>query len=359
MVCSYLLVLEASSLVHAAELATTLSEDQKTEKRLLFNQYVEDELARAAKRKYEQQKQKRVDEVKTPWLSKFSVVTGHDNNVNLTSMRKGDGYFQETAEGFFKFDRPEIRPLVWPGKIGVNWYGEIFNYGSITATDYETLTISAFTEDKFNETISLKTAYDFTLIHYDYNDQLNYSEHKIKPTLIHALAKGLSHQVFVVGDVKLFRDRMAVNEAYLPDDDFRRDHYYEAGHGVRWSPNPETYIGTTLAWKKNDSNDKFNRYNDYDGYKANGYVYRKLTERFSTVVLGGYDHKDYRSRLFTADRVSQTQADDFFYAGSYLYYDISANFQATISYLYKQNYSNDASMEYSGATVSGGLSINF
>ncbi len=336
------------------ESASDLTIEQKQEKRLLFNQYVEDEIARREKEKYKNKQ----EEQKKTWISKVSSVYGYDSNVNLNSSHRGDGFFQETMEGSFKIDRPSIPAIASAGRLGVNWYNEFYEYENTETLSYQTSSISVFTEEKINPKLKLKLAYEFSNLRYYHNDQLNYYGHKAKPTFTYYFSDHLSVNFYTSYEYRDYISRKALDNANGPSGEGRVDGYYELGIGPRFYPTDKTYIGGTLALKWNDSNDAFHQYNDYDGWKANGFIYQKLNDRFSTVALAGYDYKNYASRTFQADS-AETEEDRLFYLGDNLYYDFNKNWQVFCSYVYKQNDCNDPLLEFSGYTMSAGVNFTF
>ena len=332
----------------------TLNEEQKTEKRLLFNQYIEDELERARKKKSSEGQ----PPAKKNLISRVSAAYGYDSNVNLDSSHRGDQFFQATAEGSFDFVRRANFPTPWEAKMGLTGYAEYLAYESMEGSDYNSSTLSGFTEERLTPQSALKLQYDLNIVRYMNNDQLTYLGHKFKSTLMHYPTQHFSHNIFVSYERKDFRDRKALSVSDLPLDRLRKDDYYEAGYGTRYYPTDRTYLGATLAWKWNDSNDLFHDFSDYDGYKVNGFIYQKLTGRFSVVGFLGYDHKDYSARTFITGS-DRTEKDDFYYYGGYVYHDLNKNWQAFLSYLYKQNNSNDPAQEYVGYTSGAGLNLTF
>ncbi|MBI2094888.1 MAG: hypothetical protein HYT89_01825 [Candidatus Omnitrophica bacterium] len=350
----------AHALTGEGTAGASLTEEQKNEKRLLFSQYVEEELARREKKKYEERAKQPETRDKFTLINKATALYGYDSNANLDSSRRGDVFHQDTVEGAFKIDRPEFKPFVWPGKIGITWSSEYLDYDSNNSLDSHITTVTGLTEERLSDKFSLKFNYDFSVVRYLNNDQSNYFGNKLKTTLAHNLTNVFSHSFFAAVDSKNFRDRKSSTVENLPSDDNRRDWGTEIGYGARLIPRPTTFIGVTTALKTNQSSDSYNDYNDYDSWKLNGYVYHQFNEKFSAVGFSGYDHKAYDNRRFLKIAGDiRTEEDDFYYAGGYLYYDLTKHWQATVQYLYKENLSNDASQEYTGYTLNTGLSLIF
>lgn len=338
--------------------SAVLSQEQKEDRRLLFNQYVEEEITRREREKYRTRPAQKKQKI---WVAKFSALYGYDSNVNANASRRGDGYFQQTLSGSFKVDRPDLPFLPWSGKLGFSGYLDFYNYENFEASSYQTTLLSVFTEEQLTERLQLKLAYELNALRYPDNDQLTYFGHRIRPTLTVFVSKSSSLSFYALHEWRDYRDRKAIDESNLPQEDGRDDRYMEAGINPKYYPDARTYWSATAAVKHNDSNDVFRDYSDYDGWKANTIFYRKLGGPVAAALIGGYDFKQYKSLTFSTfeNGPFETQADHLFYGGLYLYVDLRDGWQATGSYLYKQNESNNPRLDWSGYTMSLGLNRSF
>ena len=319
-----------------------LTEEEKIEKRLQFNQFVEEELARAESER---------SSAGTDKLWKFSSSSsyGYDSNVNLDSMRRGDGFFQQIFEGGAE--------KTWgPGRWRLKGSAEFFKYDNHESSDYRSLILAPSFETQIAPKTDFKLQYELNSFHYIQNADLNYLGHRLRPSISYQYNKKFTQTFYTLAEWKDFGTRKALTAADTDSDHLRSDKGYEAGTGLRFSPDTKKVLGVTVAYKTNDSNDLFHDFNDSEGMKLSGYAYFQLPRKFSTIAYGGYHFKKYEARTFLTGS-DETQEDDFFYLGNSLYYDVSPSWQVVFSYLYKQNYSNDPAQTYSGYTLTAGMNL--
>ncbi|GEM_PF-1751006 len=330
--------------------AADLTEEEKAQRRLQFNSYVEEELARAA-----QAKAADVEKAGPQFFFNVEPSVTYDSNANLNSKKQSALYNELRSEFGFKATRPE-RALLGAGQWGMSASLDRVDYHHFDTLDTTDGSAKAFITSRLGYGLTLKVQYEFESLYYPDNDQLDFLSHKIRPELFHEITKNFGHYVYGSIRFKDYVDRRALTAANSAGDDYRSDVTYEPGYGWKIHLGDETLLGLSAVWQKNDSNDLFDRYNDTRGYKIGGHLYRQLWDRASIVGLGGYDYKDYDARKFRAGS-PLIETDHFFYLGSYLYLDLSKRTQFVASYLYKQNHSSDPSQEYSGYLAALGLNV--
>ena len=98
-------------------------------------------------------------------------------------------------------------------------------------------------------------------------------------------------------------------------------------------------------------------FNDYQGYRISGFLYRKFAELFSWTIAGGYQFKAYDARTFTGS--GSAQQDEYFYIANYVNVPLTDNTQLVFQHLYNQNASNNPIHDYSSSQMSLGLSVRF
>ena len=327
-----------------------LIEEQKSEKRLQFNAYVEEELAKAA-----QARTAEAEKAGDHWFFSVEPSIGYDSNVNLNAEKQSAYYRELRSELGFKASRP-VLPILGAGQWGMSAVADRIDIHDFSLLDTTDSTAKAFITSRLFDGLTLKVPYEFEGLYYPKNDQLNFLSHKIRPELFHEISKYFGHYVTATLRFRNYVDRKALNETNSASDKYRRDVTYEPGYGWRIRLGNQTLLGLSGAWQKNDSNDIFDRYNDTRGIKVGGVLYRQLWDRASLVGVGGYDKKDYDARKFRAGS-PLTETDHFFYFGSYLTLDLSKKTQLIASYLYKQNNSSDPAQEYSGTIATFGLNV--
>ena len=331
-----------------------LTQQEKTEKRLQFNRFFEEELARE-KRKAREKSGGVSPAAEKNWSISLTPSYGYDSNVNLGSPRKGDTYTEEIIEGRIRLNHPGIL-FFGPGNWGMGGSSDFFNYTHMVSTNFNQTVFNGFVDSKITPEATFKLSYDLGSVNYDHDNQLSYSSHKFKPSIAYAWNKQWVETFYNTIEIKDYSKRRALMADDFPSEKERRDVLYEAGTGFRFIPEKTKIFSVTAGYKKNNSNDSFNDFNDYQDLKVLGYAFFQLSQNFSAVAYGGYDYKRYdgRSFLSTADR---RETDSFFYSGGTLYYDFWKFGQLFASYLYKQNYSNDPSQNYSGYTISSGITF--
>ncbi len=338
-----------------ADDADGLTQEEKAEKRLQFNQFVEQQLAADAKAKAKAAKKTEAAPPEKNWSVTFTPSYGYDRNVDLDSHRKGDTYYEESGEARIKMDHPGIF-FFGPGSMGLTGGGDLFNYERKKDANYRQIVCGAYIDSKLTEKISLKFNYDLTSLDYTHDDQLGYLSHRFKPQILYAWNQKWTQFFYSSFEYKDYSSRKTLSGDGSSADENRQDLQTEYGTGFRFVSDRGKVFGVTGAYRRNDASDAFNDFNDYEGPKVSGYAYFQLPAGFSTIFYGGYDYKKYSGRtfIFGSDR---RQADSFFYAGNTLYYDLTPSAQIYFSYLYKQNYSNDSSQGYSDYVLSSGLTF--
>jgi hypothetical protein len=324
---------------------TDLTEAEKTEKRLQFNRYVEQQLAEIQKEKVAKKKR---------WNFNFTGHWGYDTNVKLNNQRKGDAFHRENLDASWIDDHEGVGP----DQYGVRVYLEYTDYFKKDPFDSQQTIVSPFLKFNFTNTLSLKTEYNFRYSRYIHNNPLTYYGHGAKVTLTDTHWNNMMQSLYGSFERKGFSVRKALTDAGVNGDDERADFYDELGYGMNIFPDKRSVIGAIAAAKFNDSNDIYFDYNDYRGYKVTGFMYRELSKPLTWVLTGGYDYKRYDNRAFAAGS-SAVERDYFYYLGNYFYYTIHPNAQIVVSYLYSQNFSNDRAQEYFSHVWTTGLSLTF
>ncbi len=328
---------------------TSLTDQEKTARRLQFNQYVESELA-AARQRQEQ-------EAKKIWKFNLESNFGYDNNVNLDSSRQGDEYYENNLSGELKLKHPGVG-FLGEGSWGAVSSANFFHYGNFEDSSYSDLGLNPFFDAKLSPKLKFKFNYYLNHIHYERNSSLNYTQNKFKPALSYDFTRKLTGTFYQIFSIRSFATRQALSDSNENLDKEREDIFYEPGVNLKYILNERLVLGAHTAYKANDSNDLFNRFNDYQGMKAGGYANLVLAPRLSTTFYTGYDFKKYTARTFDVDGLVK-EKDNLLYYGSTVYFEINPTYQWNFSYLYKQNYSNDVSQDYSGHTLSTGLTATF
>ena len=343
-------------LLYAAD-ESALTQQEKIEKRLQFNQFVEEGLAREERRKIRRTARPAIAQPEKNWSISATPSYGYDRNVNLDSQKKGDTFFEEAVEGKISFQRPEAS-FLGAGRWGLRAGGDRLNYTHEKNANYQQLTAGAFMDSRLSEKLVFKLDYDLSHLDYPHDKQLKYLSNKFKPVLSYAWNDQWLQTFYHTYEFKDYSSRRALTADNLSQKKDRFDFYFESGTTLRFIPRKDRAFGGSLGYKRNNSNDLFHDFNDYEGLKTSCYAFFQLSSNASLIGFGGYDYKRYDARTFLVDS-DRTQEDHFFYLGGTAYYDFCKYYQLFLSYLYKQNYSNAPAQSYSGYTLSAGFTSNF
>ncbi|MBF0253855.1 MAG: hypothetical protein HQL11_01855 [Candidatus Omnitrophica bacterium] len=346
--------LAASPAVHAGDPDST--DTAHTEKRLLFNQYFEDQVLGAGAGF--PRKEKLIPGIGLLDLSalnlKAGVYGGYENNPYLDSSRDGDTFHAETIEGVWAFPHDGFAGILGEGRWGLGLETEFRDYSDAQTLDYHFTTLKTDFSSELGGGFAFDAAYRFNLVRYIRNNQLDYRSHELEGGLSVTGSNTLAHRVYGITEFKRYRDRSSLADSGLDTDTVREDTLFSAGYEFRWSPSEDLVIGVTPVFSRNNSNDSFHDYNDYEAAGLHAYGYVELSDALNWIPAGGYERTgyDHRPPVRGSD---QTERDNLFYVGSFLYYEFREDAQIAFTYLYTQNSSNDRSKDYSDSVFTLGL----
>ena len=332
-----------TSLALPARAESDLADTERSERQLQYNRYFEEQLAKSRR------------EVRQKFLTlSGSASMGYDDNVRLDSNRKGDQFHEEAARAVAAFDHSGIG--FGPGTWGVEGNIQYRDYIDLDRFDYQITRAAPFVRVALPWNLRFSTAYTFDVVRYMKNKRLNTTSHGAEARLEQTLLSNLVHYADFDFEFKHYPHRGALTETGSSNefDRHREDADYRVGYGARLALLPTLSVGAIWSWYFNDSNDKFLDYNDYKGNKIHAYALAKIHPRISWLVFGGYDRKDYDSRIFE-DRSEITQEDEYGYGGTSAYLSLTNYLDIGFNYLYGQNTSNNAAQEYSFSMISGGV----
>ena len=325
--------------------ADTQATDERAD-RAAFNTYVEQLI-----------RMERARGTKKPWSFSGSASYGHDDNVALNSSRVGDWFHQENTRLVLAVPHQGLWNVFGPGEIGIEGNAEYRDYDLRQSFVHYRAGARPFVTTQLAGGLA-DFSYDAKWLGYVHNRNLDYLRHRLTSGLKWKISSALSHRPYFSYSLKRYLDRRASQDSGVFDDSRREDIAYEAGHQLFFTLSKSMRAVLTLSWEKNDGNDLFLKFNDYDRYSADGAVEWRLAEKILTVLKGGYDFTDYEERLIAAGS-AETETNDYFYLSANLFYSLTQNLRFGVTYLYGQNYSNKPSQEYSFSNSTAGLYFNF
>ena len=119
-----------------------LTQDEKNQRRLQFNQYVETELAKV------QQSSLFNDPDRDAWDILVGAQGGYENNVNLDAEREGDFFHEEFAEITRNFSHEGVGDFFGTGFYGAGLNTNYRSYGDEDTLDYHITTGRLFGESQ-------------------------------------------------------------------------------------------------------------------------------------------------------------------------------------------------------------------
>lgn len=327
-----------------------LTDQQKAERRQELDQAVRlSDYMKAQKKKAEAA-------AKNPWSVNVVTNLGYDRNVTFDSRRLADTFHQETATVTYTEDHGELAGFIPGGRYGFSGNLDELDYSRRNESDYRNYKVNPFFTTNLTPFESLRTEYTFKNVRYLKNDQINYLSHEIKNSLIEARFSHWLHTAYTKIEFKDYTDRFALDASALSSSDKRFDTLCEYGYTAIYFPSDKLVFGATGAYHVNDSNDNFQNYSDYDGYKVTGFVYAVLSDRINLVEAAGWDQKYYKAKTLSADP-SKNEQDGFLYFATYLYYNLTPKTQIVFSYLWDQDFSNNPLLQFTGTMATVGFSV--
>ncbi len=272
------------------------------------------------------------------------VSVGYDDNTHLNSRRDGDAFTQT----YFKttFSAPVNTKV--KGILSYDLMG-LF-YGGESSLNLVNNGFSAGIEDVINEQFTLTADYGFDWLEYLNSGSDDFLDNKLATRLKHKLPANFVHSLGHEFLWRAYGDRHTRTTATIYSDkkrsDIRNSVEYEIG---KYFPKDLFKLG--FEYYFNDSNEMYLNYYDYESYKAGASYTHLFNEKIFGYFSFSRQFRDFRSRTLSLDS-NFKEWDRTYVAGSSLYYNINKSFTAGLSYMYRENGSNEPLENYSGSVIS-------
>ena len=276
---------------------------------------------------------------------------GYDNNVYLDSSRKGDMFDQAMADIVFRYrlnSKLDIKAR--------------YDFTSITYHRFTKLTmldneVAASFEYYPWKNVKVEAGYNGEFVNYPNNKDGDFSTNGPFGGIRYYLNPKTYIGAWYHYHFYNYNDRKVRGPADNKLEQTREDHRNSIVGEIA------TFIGKLFVKIKNtyyfnESNDQFLDYYDYDSEKIMGYFTYPVTDKLSLQANGGYQYKNFKSRVITTSN-SEKEKDNLMILGGGAYYEIFSNFYINASYTYQQNYSNDPIQDYSGSVGTVGINYLF
>lgn len=273
-----------------------------------------------------------------------AFTAGFDNNPHLNSGRKEDAYFQTFYRG--KFETPLTK------KMDGSLLYEFMNllYADEGALDLMRNRFGGEVSRRLGKDLKAGIGYTFDSIEYirtGHDDYIENTgtlklEHQLPDKMFHAIQYDLSYRMY--DDWKVRTSASVFGERERTD--WRNTVEYSVGKFFE-----KDLVKLFAEFYRNDSNDAYLNYYDYDSYRMGGSVSHMFTEKISGYLSLSRQYRDYRSRTLINDS-GQKENDTTYLYTTALYYTLNNSVTLGASYTYRQNNSNEPSEKYSGSLAS-------
>lgn len=342
----------------AAEIDSTINTETQIGKTLRFNDFFEKELTRSEKKLafneyYETYLAQRAESIQErPELRHLiDLSVGHDRNTSFGPDRKGD-FFQEQRiiSVLDKLIAPhpldETQLIQFQPEGGFYWK-DYFDENQLDALVWSA---GASVLEKGNKPVKLSAKYNFSRIRYPSNAPITQSSHTANVFTTWTQNTTTEHQSIILLEWKSYDERKALQDNAVFSDEARKDFRYGFGYQLNHQFNGSVALYLSSLWSRNDSNDLFLNYNDYESIANTLSSVIYLSDKWTQVFYGGVDYKEYDDRVFVFDS-TKPQLDRVYFTGCLTEYRVSKNASLILSYRYTENTSTNVSQDYSDSNL--------
>ena len=288
-----------------------------------------------------------------PFDIKAATLIGFDDNPRLDSSRDEDGFAEETVSVSFK-DRPSDYLTMRASYDLIN-----VNYFDVTEEDVLLQEAGAGLDFWLMPTTAIQTDYNFTHLYMPDDELVTSFKHGGRAGLYHEASDTVTLWSGFTVTTKDYDDRKTREaEGTLSDAEERNDVRTITDSVIRVKVSKDLRLYLGFIYYRNDSDDQFHDYYDYEAYKVFTKAYLKLLPKLSAALKFSYETRDYDSRpLF--DDPAVTEESDLYVATGGLYYKLLKNITLGFIYTYRQKNSNEPSQKYSSSVSTVGLYYSF
>jgi len=288
----------------------------------------------------------------SPLKVSASTLLGYDNNARLNAERKEDGFGEETVTLVYK------TPVSDAVKLRLRYDLVNVNYFNTSDEDVLWQEAGAGLDFDFLPKTTLETDYAFSYFYFHEDNLASSIKHTGRVGLRHRFSNRMSARTGFGVSTKGFEDRkLREGEGFLSDEE-RSDLRYTADSEVRVKVTDALILRPGFIFYRNDSDDQFHDYYDYNAYKFYTKAHLKLCPNLSASFKFSYERRDYDSRPVIDDANVIEEADVYIGSGG-LFYKFHKNITLGAVYTYRQKNSNEPSQQYSSSITTLGLYYSF
>jgi hypothetical protein len=288
-----------------------------------------------------------------PVSIRLSGISGFDNNVNLDSTRKGDFFFQETVSVGY-------RKLLTPAhNFRLSYDAANLNYSDFTDQNFLAQTFGTGLDVLLTEKTILETQYSYTYAWYPSNRSVTYDEHFVRAGLRYKWSRDVQLKAGVGAAQQEFDDRkLRQAEGLLSEDAERKDKRGFADAEIGMKLFGKSYWRLGYAYVRNDSNDAFHDYYDYDAHRFSVSASLQVIPKVATFVKVTYEDRGYDSRPLLLDD-GTLESDGIYTTSLACFYNLRKDLALGAILSYRQKESNEPTQRYSGSLYTLGLYYSF
>ncbi|MCA9395788.1 MAG: hypothetical protein KC649_01350, partial [Candidatus Omnitrophica bacterium] len=276
---------------------------------------------------------------------------GHDRNTSFGPDRKGD-FFQE-QRFVTVLDKLYIpHPLNENGLLQFQPEGGLYwkDYFDENFLDAVVWSAGASVREKDSKPVSLSAKYLFNRIRYPSNAEITQSVHQASAAVTMIQNGSIEHQLHTLLEWKNYDERKSLEQNAVFSDEARKDFRYGFGYQLFGQLNNAAAIYWNADWYKNDSNDIFLNYSDYESVLTSATGVIRISDRINQIFYGSFEYKEYDDRIFQFNSV-KPQLDRIYAGGSLTEYRFTKTFSVIFSFRYVENTSTNVSQNYSGSDM--------
>jgi hypothetical protein len=282
----------------------------------------------------------------------IDISAGYNNNEDLDTDYYDDGFWQVSSKFQLSCTRwAEIQPL-----IGLDTFSTGYLEGE-SSNAYDLTPYAGF-DWKIAPGFQWQNRAVWDYFKYPNSESGTFRALKFSTTLKHLVTSEFSHDATYEWSKYLYPHRFirAWNGSNILDEK-RQDSRHRLVHSMRYNMG-KLKLRLMNEFCFNESNDHYDDYYDYWLHRVKPTATYYITDKLYTSTSISAKSKFFKargSRVGPGDKVHEV---NMAYSAS-LYYILSQDITLGTTYTFTKNYSNDWSQEYSGSTISAGLTYAF
>lgn len=288
-----------------------------------------------------------------PLRIKLSVAGGYDDNANLNSFRKGDGFAQESASLLYR------RLLHKKTQMRLSYSGLNVNYMEATDQNIFSNQVGGGIDVLLSPRTIWENDYTFQYLDFTRSESSTSYANGYRIGIRQKITPVLNGKAgFTINGRQYVHKKTRLASGLLAADDERSDIRYTADYQLNWKALPAVIVtgGGSYLW--NESDDLYQDYYDFEACRVFAGFSWQISKQWSSSMRVNYEWRSYDSRALT-EETAKFQSDDLFTVNASLYYAINPQLSLGSTYTYREKWSNEPSQEYSGSLGTLGLYHSF